>query len=165
MSLPSPFTLFVYNNQHSMAAIQNTLPGCIFCKIATQSDPATDVVFRNERMCIFKDIRPASDFHYLAIPNHHVENVNSLTVADKPLLAELKRELVNFMESNDVDLHQTCFGFHMPPFTSVKHLHLHAIAPVGRMGFISRMIFRPNTMWFKTDEAIMQAISSEGSSR
>ncbi|XP_049291542.1 adenosine 5'-monophosphoramidase HINT3-like [Anopheles funestus] len=143
-----------------MAAIQNTLPGCVFCKIATDNDPATDIVFRNDRMSIFKDIRPVSDFHYLAVPNHHVENVNYLTVADKPLLQELKQELVNYMKSNDVDPGQTIFGFHVPPFTSVKHLHLHAIAPVSKMGFISRMIFRPNTMWFKTDEAIMQAISN-----
>uniref|UniRef100_A0A182SWA4 Adenosine 5'-monophosphoramidase HINT3 n=1 Tax=Anopheles maculatus TaxID=74869 RepID=A0A182SWA4_9DIPT len=133
-----------------MASTQVTLPDCVFCKIATGNDPATDIVFRNERMCIFKDIRPASDFHYLAIPNHHVVNVNSLTAADKPLLEELKRELVNYMRSRDVNPSEASFGFHIPPFTSVKHLHLHAIAPVSKMGFISRMIFRPNTMWFKT---------------
>uniref|UniRef100_A0A182P3Q2 Adenosine 5'-monophosphoramidase HINT3 n=1 Tax=Anopheles epiroticus TaxID=199890 RepID=A0A182P3Q2_9DIPT len=133
-----------------MASPQNTLPNCVFCTIASGNDPATDIVFQNERMCIFKDIRPASDFHFLAIPNHHLENVNSLTSADKPLLEELKRELVNYMQSKGVDPAEASFGFHIPPFTSVKHLHMHAIAPVSKMGFVSRMIFRPNTMWFKT---------------
>uniref|UniRef100_A0A182NH94 Adenosine 5'-monophosphoramidase HINT3 n=1 Tax=Anopheles dirus TaxID=7168 RepID=A0A182NH94_9DIPT len=148
-----------------MASTQNTLPGCVFCKIATGADPATEIVFQNERLCIFKDIRPASDFHYLAIPNQHLENVNSLTSADKPLLEELKQELLNYMRSRQFDPAEASFGFHIPPFTSVKHLHLHAIAPVGKMGFIARMIFKPNTWWFKTDEAIMQSITNDGISQ
>ncbi|XP_053675774.1 adenosine 5'-monophosphoramidase HINT3 [Anopheles nili] len=137
-------------------------PNCVFCKIATGNDAGTEILFQNERICIFKDIRPASDFHFLAVPNHHIDGVNSLSAADKPLLQELKQELVNILQSTgQLDPSAALFGFHIPPFTSVKHLHLHAIAPVGKMGFISRMIFRPNTMWFKTDEAILQSLSND----
>ncbi|XP_058125263.1 adenosine 5'-monophosphoramidase HINT3-like [Anopheles ziemanni] len=139
---------------------QNTLPGCIFCKIASGSDPSTAIVFQNERICIFKDIRPAAEFHFLAIPNHHIENVKSLTAADKPLLQELKQELVAVLRGKQIEPSNASFGFHIPPFTSVKHLHMHAIAPTTSMGLISRMIFRPNSMWFKTDDAILQSLPS-----
>ncbi|XP_050095118.1 adenosine 5'-monophosphoramidase HINT3-like [Anopheles aquasalis] len=137
----------------------NIKPGCVFCTIAAGKDETTEIVFQNERICIFRDIKPASDFHYLAVPKHHVENVNSLTVADKPLLVELKQELVHVLEGKQVSLEQASFGFHIPPFTTVKHLHMHAIAPVSKMGFVGRMIFRPNTMWFKTDEAVLNSIT------
>jgi len=40
------------------------------------------------------------------------------------------------------------FGFHWPPFHSVHHLHLHAIAPRDQMGFIGKIIFRPDSFWF-----------------
>ncbi|XP_058060293.1 adenosine 5'-monophosphoramidase HINT3-like [Anopheles bellator] len=132
--------------------------GCVFCTIA--KDPATEIVFQNERICIFNDIRPSSDFHFLAVPKHHVENVSSLSAADKPLLEELKRELVRVLEEKQIHQREASFGFHIPPFTSIKHLHMHAIAPVAKMGFISRMIFRPNTMWFKTDETVLQSLAN-----
>ncbi|XP_049539432.1 adenosine 5'-monophosphoramidase HINT3-like [Anopheles darlingi] len=137
----------------------NIKPGCVFCTIAAGNDAATEIVFQNERICIFRDIKPASDFHYLAVPKYHIENVNSLTAADKPLLVELKQELVRVLEANQISLGEASFGFHIPPFTTVKHLHMHAIAPVSNMGFVGRMIFRPNTMWFKTDEAVLNSIT------
>ena len=39
-------------------------------------------------------------------------------------------------------------GFHWPPFTSIKHLHLHIIAPQQEMGFIARGIFKTDSFWF-----------------
>lgn len=66
-----------------------TSPGiverCIFCKIATGADPSASIMFQNERICIFKDIRPAADHHLLAVPKHHVASVRALTTADRPL--------------------------------------------------------------------------------
>uniref|UniRef100_A0A8D8BX69 Histidine triad nucleotide-binding protein 3 n=1 Tax=Culex pipiens TaxID=7175 RepID=A0A8D8BX69_CULPI len=58
---------------------------CIFCKIATGADPSATIMFQNERICIFKDIRPAADHHLLAVPKHHVASVRALTTADRPL--------------------------------------------------------------------------------
>lgn len=46
------------------------------------------------------------------------------------------------------DLSDVQYGFHWPPFHSVAHLHMHAISPASQMGFVSRMIFRPNSYWF-----------------
>lgn len=56
----------------------------------------------------------------------------------------------NVMQEKGCNLEDTITGFHWPPFNSVNHLHLHVINPASEMGFISRMIFKPNTWWFVT---------------
>lgn len=58
---------------------------CVFCDIVAGKSPETVIEFSNEHIVIFKDIRPASDHHYLAVPKAHMHNVRSLTVNDKEL--------------------------------------------------------------------------------
>ncbi|EDS35175.1 kinase C inhibitor [Culex quinquefasciatus] len=143
-----------------MTSPATTVERCIFCKIATGADPSATIMFQNERICIFKDIRPAADHHLLAVPKHHVASVRALTTADRPLLEEMRAELENVMRDQcQIDpVTMAVFGFHVPPFVTVKHLHMHGIAPTGNMGFISKMIFKPNTMWFNTDAAVIDKL-------
>lgn len=61
------------------------LERCIFCKIVTGQDPNASIVYENERICIFKDIRPAAEHHLLAVPKYHLDDVRSLTEAERPL--------------------------------------------------------------------------------
>lgn len=49
-------------------------------------------------------------------------------------------------------------GFHMPPFNSVKHLHLHGISPKSEMSFIARWIFRENSYWYKTVDTVIESL-------
>ncbi|XP_058461690.1 adenosine 5'-monophosphoramidase HINT3-like [Malaya genurostris] len=137
------------------------LENCIFCKIASGKNSNTAILFQNERIQIFKDIRPAADNHLLAIPKYHIDGVRSLTPNDKPLLEEMKTELVSVLRDQfQVDETTILLGFHIPPFTTVKHLHMHGIAPVSNMGFISKMIFKPGTMWFNTAQSIIDGLPS-----
>lgn len=53
------------------------------------------------------------------------------------------------------------YGFHVPPFNSVKHLHMHGIAPKSKMGFIGRMIFKPNSIWYKSIDYVVDNIKEE----
>lgn len=62
----------------------------------------------------------------------------------------LEASLKTLLESRGVDVNDALYGFHWPPFISVKHLHMHAMAPASGMAFKSRMIFRPNSLWFAT---------------
>lgn len=60
----------------------------------------------------------------------------------------MKLELENMMRNKNVDLTDVSYGFHLPPFISVKHLHMHAIAPVSKMRFFSRIIFARQNIWY-----------------
>lgn len=154
----------------------STLKPCIFCDIVAGKSPETIIEFTNEHIVIFRDIRPASDHHYLAVPKNHMHNVRSLTVNDKdlsklwksfrtkskhytfiwwnfisfifPAVLEMQNELRNLLGTKNVNLDDVSYGFHWPPFTSIDHLHMHAIAPASKMGFFARLVFKPINMWY-----------------
>lgn len=41
-------------------------------------------------------------------------------------------------------------GFHIPPFTSVPHLHLHVLSPASKMSMKSQLRYGPQSHWFIT---------------
>lgn len=58
---------------------------CIFCDIVAGNSPETVIEYSNDNIVIFNDIKPASDYHYLAVPKIHMQNVRSCTLNDKDL--------------------------------------------------------------------------------
>lgn len=57
---------------------------CIFCKIIDKTQSA-EILFEDEDLIIFKDIKPAAKNHVLVVPKLHIKDAKSLTVEDKPL--------------------------------------------------------------------------------
>ncbi|XP_055378859.1 adenosine 5'-monophosphoramidase HINT3 isoform X2 [Condylostylus longicornis] len=112
----------------------------------------TVIEFENEEIVIFKDIKPASDYHFLAVSKVHIDNVKSLKVEDKPLIVNMEISLKEHIKSKGVDESDSLFGFHWPPFNSVKHLHMHGIAPVSKMSVLTKMVYKPGSPWFSTSE-------------
>jgi histidine triad (HIT) family protein len=50
---------------------------CIFCKIIHKQVPS-NVVYEDDRILAFTDIRPAAPVHVLLIPKEHVDSVSEL---------------------------------------------------------------------------------------
>ncbi|XP_030753737.1 histidine triad nucleotide-binding protein 3-like [Sitophilus oryzae] len=133
---------------------------CIFCKIITKSAPA-DIKFENENIIIFKDIKPAAQHHYLSVPKEHLKNVNSLSKNDhKDLLDEMISEGKRIVEQEGGDTNDLRIGFHLPPFNTVDHLHLHTISPASSMSLLHRVMFQPNSWWFTTVETIQERLAN-----
>lgn len=63
----------------------STVKPCIFCDIVAGKSQETIIEFSNEHIVIFRDIRPASEHHYLAVPKTHMPNVRACTMNDKDL--------------------------------------------------------------------------------
>ncbi|KAF5303681.1 hypothetical protein FQR65_LT00825 [Abscondita terminalis] len=136
------------------------MSNCVFCNIVSGKQP-TDFVYEDEEIIVFNDIRPAAKFHYLAIPKKHIQDVNSLTIEDIPFLERLIAIGKNVLKEAGCSIDDARIGFHVPPFNSIAHLHLHFIAPVSDLSFWSRIAFRPNTWWFATAEAILENLKSK----
>ena len=135
---------------------------CTFCRIVSR-DENTEILYEDDTVIAFKDIRPATKHHYLIIPKIHIDNPKELT-ADHIVLVK------HLLEVGEQVLHQQgCeslhtsnkFGYHWPPFNAIKHLHLHAIGNVEHMGFLQRVIFRVGTPWFVSHEWLVNRLDSK----
>ncbi|XP_051880644.1 histidine triad nucleotide-binding protein 3 [Pristis pectinata] len=133
---------------------------CIFCKIGNKEEPA-DLVHWDEQFACFQDIRPGAPHHYLVVPRKHIGNCKSLKKEHISIVQAMVTIGKNVLLQKGIgDLSDARFGFHWPPFCTVAHLHLHVLAPASQMGFISRMIYRPNSYWFITDEQLIEKLKT-----
>ncbi|XP_008191122.1 adenosine 5'-monophosphoramidase HINT3 [Tribolium castaneum] len=133
------------------------MSNCIFCKIISGDAPA-EIFHQDDKMIIFKDIKPASKHHFLAVPKEHIPNVNSLSKNQIPLINDLIAKSKQVLADKGGNLDDTRLGFHLPPFNSVSHLHLHIISPVSEMSFISSFVFKPNSWWFTSVDQILEKL-------
>ncbi|EDV39872.1 uncharacterized protein Dana_GF10237 [Drosophila ananassae] len=126
-----------------------SVDNCIFCKITSGQDANTVLEMENDEFVIFKDIKPASQHHYLAVTKEHHNSLKTLNKSHEDLVARMEEGLKQFLREKGVATDDALLGFHLPPFITVNHLHMHAIAPRSQMGFLSKLIFLPSA-WFKT---------------
>lgn len=62
--------------------------GCLFCRIVRRETPAK-ILFEDERVLAFEDIRPQAPVHVLVIPKAHVASLNDASEDSQALLGEL----------------------------------------------------------------------------
>jgi histidine triad (HIT) family protein len=61
---------------------------CLFCNIAARKTPA-EILFEDEHLLAFRDIRPVAPVHALVIPKKHVDGVHAAVQADPVLLGRV----------------------------------------------------------------------------
>lgn len=107
---------------------------CIFCLISRGKDKETEILKENEELVCFRDIYPAAPHHYLVIPKEHIVSCFSLQLCHQSLIermTEMGRAVLQ--EQGVCDMKDITMGFHIPPYTSVDHLHLHVLAPASKI--------------------------------
>jgi histidine triad (HIT) family protein len=62
--------------------------GCLFCRIARRELPAK-ILFEDERVLAFEDMRPQAPVHVLVIPKAHFASLNDAPEGSEALLGEL----------------------------------------------------------------------------
>ncbi|KAJ3715241.1 HIT-like protein [Lentinula guzmanii] len=112
-----------------VAEISRYEPDCAFCNVSVEN--GFDVIWESDRLIAFRDRDPACELHFQIIPRLHIPSVRQLEKSD----VEMSRHTIHSSKSKIVisfhaDLldHQSRMGFHIPPFNSVGHLHLHVQA-------------------------------------
>lgn len=61
---------------------------CIFCKIIKGEVPA-NIVYQDEDMVAFHNIKPSAPKHVLIIPVLHIESVNALEERHSPIISKM----------------------------------------------------------------------------
>jgi histidine triad (HIT) family protein len=101
---------------------------CVFCKIVSNEAKAT-VIYRDEQVTAFRDIRPAAPTHILIVPNRHIESVGTLEPEDEALMGHLFTVARKLAEQEGI----ARGGYRLITNTgpdggqTVFHLHVHLI--------------------------------------
>lgn len=96
---------------------------CVFCNI--ESKEPEKIVFESEKYTAFWDRDPASTYHFLVVPKDHIRSIKNLDGTHVRFLEEMKMVADELISQNGGG--RWIVGFHVPPFTSVHHLHLHVL--------------------------------------
>jgi diadenosine tetraphosphate (Ap4A) HIT family hydrolase len=148
--------------QHDDYNTNETVFGCIL-----RGEKSATIVAESGQFLAFHDHKPGAPIHYLIIPKQRIDSVLDLQVNDVTTLHDMKlmaQQLVNQRKrhslgstmnqenttrQNNNNNMTSRFVFHIPPFYSVKHLHLHVLTPVSQMKWFYRYIKFPahDTFW------------------
>jgi histidine triad (HIT) family protein len=108
----------------------------LFEKIIAGELPAA-IVYKDERVTAFRDIRPAAPTHILIVPNKPIPTVNDVADEDEPLLGHLltvARDLAR-QEGIAENGYRLIMNCNAHGGQEVYHLHLHLLGgrPLGPM--------------------------------
>jgi histidine triad (HIT) family protein len=101
---------------------------CLFCKMVA-GDIKPDVVFENEHVLAFRDIRPQAPVHVLVIPKRHVPTLDDLPADEPALAAELFAAAKRVAEAEGISAsgYRTVINCRGDSGQEVYHLHLHVL--------------------------------------
>ena len=101
---------------------------CVFCKIIKKEIPA-EIVYEDETVMAFKDVKPVAPVHVLIIPKAHIPSVNHVAMEDKTLMGELILTAQEIAREQGVDKsgYRLVLNIGKDAGQTVDHLHLHLI--------------------------------------
>ena len=102
--------------------------GCLFCNIVAKTTPA-QIVFENDHVVAFRDIRPVAPTHALVIPKKHIVGVHEATGDDAATLGQLLLAARDVAEKLGLESGGYRLVINQGPDAgqSVFHLHCHVI--------------------------------------
>ncbi|CAJ1944369.1 unnamed protein product [Cylindrotheca closterium] len=136
----------------------------VFGQILSGKLPARTLT-ETTNLLAFEDRSPAAELHGLVIPKRYIESVFSLdsqSRTDIELVQEMHQMGLSLIEeyhpealaSGDYTL---CF--HIPPFTSVDHLHLHVLAPASSMSWwYGSVKYKCPKRWCVSDMTVLERL-------
>lgn len=102
---------------------------CIFCKIVKGEIPA-EIVYQDELVVAFKDIKPAAPTHFLIVPREHISSVSDADSSHQGILGQLMLAAKSIAKTYGI----TESGFRLVVNNGadagqvVFHIHVHMLA-------------------------------------
>jgi histidine triad (HIT) family protein len=101
---------------------------CLFCKIISREIPGS-IVYEDDRVIAFNDIRPQAPTHVLVVPKRHIESLNELQPGDDQIVGELVRRAAAIAKERGVSASgfRAVFNTNRDGGQTVFHIHLHVL--------------------------------------
>jgi histidine triad (HIT) family protein len=101
---------------------------CVFCRIVARKSE-TEVLYQDEKITAFRDIRPQAPTHILIVPNEHVSTAKELLDKDSSVLIRMFSEAHALAEEAGIADKGYRLVINTGPDAGqmVDHLHLHLL--------------------------------------
>lgn len=107
---------------------------CIFCKIIKKEIPAK-IIFEDNKVLAFEDIRPQAPVHILIIPKTHIEKLSDIKEESTAIIGRLTLAANTLADKNKIDKsgYRVVINCGHDAGQAVSHLHLHLLGgrPMG----------------------------------
>lgn len=142
----------------------------------------TLVLYQDNIVSVFTPLLPMNSTHVLIVPNLHLPNIGYFSNVHVELLLHMKfiaklvlrrrmywnvgvDQVYGDQDSEDswiesVLLKQARYLFHTNRFTSIDHVHLHAMVPLKADRLVDRIKYRPGTPWCCSFDKIYQSVAN-----
>ena len=107
---------------------------CIFCKIVKKEIPA-DVVFEDETVIAFKDIKPIAPVHVVIIPKKHIVSIIDIKEEDVILMGRLIMSAKKIADDLKIskDGYKLLIRVGRGGGQEVDHIHLHLLSGICKL--------------------------------
>ncbi len=101
---------------------------CLFCNIANKIVPSK-IVFENEYVIAFQDIKPVAPVHILVIPKIHIESINDIIDVNSKYITKIFEAIPDIAKIANIfkDGYRVISNVGENGGQLVKHLHFHII--------------------------------------
>jgi histidine triad (HIT) family protein len=100
---------------------------CIFCKILQGKIPS-QIIFKDEKITVFKDVNPVAPIHYLIVPNQHIDSLNDVTIGDELSMGHIFTVARQLAEKEGIkDGYRLVMNTGVDAGQTVLHLHMHLV--------------------------------------
>lgn len=101
---------------------------CVFCRIVA-GEQASDVLYQDDLITAFRDLRPQAPTHVLIVPNEHLTSMKQLLERDCSLLATMFSKAHDLAQAAGLEHRGYRLVINTGPEAGqvIDHLHLHLI--------------------------------------
>ena len=101
---------------------------CLFCKIAAGKTD-TEIEYEDEKVVVFKDIKPQAPIHLLIVTKKHIPNLNDIEMHDKELVGHIYQVAAALAEKKGIaeDGYRVVSNCNKEGGQTVDHLHFHLL--------------------------------------
>ncbi|MFC1576461.1 histidine triad nucleotide-binding protein [Candidatus Omnitrophota bacterium] len=99
---------------------------CIFCKIA-KGEIESKVVYKDDQLVAFEDMRPRAPVHIVIIPKKHIERVSDIGEGETRLAGEMVAAAAKLAREKNIESsgYRLVMNCNKDAGQEVFHLHLH----------------------------------------
>ncbi len=104
------------------------MDGCVFCKIVS-GEIKVNLIYQDDVVVCFKDLKPAAPFHFLVVPRRHLANPSEVTDQDREIIGRMFQATGKVAKDLGIDLSGYRMVINIGPDAGqeIFHIHMHIL--------------------------------------